>query len=108
MPKLSVTNTAPGPRGVHHVGGTHYLEAGETFTGDFSEAEAANASSAGHFTITPLEGDPDTVLRPEDEAPDFDAMTDDELHAYIAKRDDKAAHPNTGREKLLAKARGEG
>lgn len=37
---------------------------------------------------------------------DFDKMEDDALRAFITERDGKAPHPNTGREKLLAKARG--
>lgn len=37
----------------------------------------------------------------------FDAMPDGELRAFIAKRDGKAPHHKTGRDKLLAIARKE-
>lgn len=37
--------------------------------------------------------------------PDFEGMNDEELRAFITDRDGRAPHPNTGREKLLTKAR---
>lgn len=48
-------------------------------------------------TVAPAEFDPELI----------DAMTDDELRGFITQRDGKAPHPNTGHDKLLAKARGE-
>lgn len=40
-------------------------------------------------------------------APDFDAMTDDELRQVVAEKEGRQPHPATGRDKLLAKAKGE-
>ncbi len=41
-------------------------------------------------------------------APDqFDAMSDDDLRAFIKDRDGKSPHPRTGRDKLLKSARGD-
>lgn len=42
----------------------------------------------------------------DDDAPDYEALTDEELRAFITDRDGKAPHPNTGRPKLLATAKG--
>jgi hypothetical protein len=43
----------------------------------------------------------------EGQKDEFDAMSDDELRAFITKRDDKAPRANTGRVKLLLAARGD-
>lgn len=54
------------------------------------------------------EGEPKVIATlAEHPVDDFDAMSDDELRAYIETRDGTAPHHAMGRNKLLATARGE-
>ncbi len=51
--------------------------------------------------------DPDDGAGDAAQAPDFDAMSEEELRAYLKERDGKSPHPKTGREKLLIAAKGD-
>lgn len=43
----------------------------------------------------------------DDTAPDFDTMSDEDLRAFIKERDGRFPHSRTGRDKLVAAARGD-
>lgn len=73
-----------------------YLIAGDTIEGDGS-GEA----------LPPIEESDAAPAAETEAAPDFDAMSDEELRAFVADKDGRQPHPATSREKLLAKARGE-
>lgn len=64
----------------------------------FDEGNALQGRVAIAEALTPIFGPP---------VPDaFDAMSDEDLRAFIAERDAKAPHHKAGRAKLLAAARG--
>ena len=74
-------------------------------------AETAPASSEPQTAQQLLDsvqgGDDDDDLGGDDDqsGDDFDAMKDEQLIAYLKERDGRSPHPNTSREKLLARAR---
>jgi hypothetical protein len=115
--KATIKNTSKAPQGVHTVDGLVFIEPGHQRTvivhpdhaertkrssllsvevRDETEASPEPATADGP-SAPPAEFDPDLI----------DAMTDEELRAFIQNRDGRAPHPNTGREKLLARAKGD-
>lgn len=131
--KATVKNISKANQGVHTVDGLIYIEPGHQKTSTIHpdhvertqrskllsvevKAEAA-AAPTPPAEPEPLpepapEPAPEPVEPPVTPPAEFDpalvdAMTDDELRAHITQRDGRAPHPNTGREKLVAKALGQ-
>jgi hypothetical protein len=127
---MRVKNISNGPRGVH-VGGiidsvpdgrggfrdqlvgghTVVLRPGEEQDLDVDTGTLKHAVRSDWFQI---EGEATVQAQDDSEgaatvadAPDFDAMSDDDLRTFIEKRDGERPHHRTGRETLLRKARGE-
>lgn len=108
--RVTITNTSKAPQGVHTVRNVTYIRAGATATLDVTDESLARIRKLPFLKVV-VDAPAETETAPA--APDaspvdaFDAMSDDELRAFIEARDDRKPHPATGREKLLAKARGE-
>lgn len=66
------------------------------------DGELAPASDAG--VVQP---DPPLVPAAADDADEIDAMTDEQLREFIKARDGRYPHAATGRDKLLASAKGD-
>lgn len=112
-----VTNIARGPRYFHHKAGTTTLDPNQSAENvEFGEGQLEGASNRGDFVIEdmdkPLKGKAGERVREVldktaggDQGDEFDAMSDDELKAFIERRDGKATRA-TKRETLLSQARG--
>ena len=107
--RVTITNTSKAPQGVHTVRNVTYIRAGATATLDVTEESLARIRKLPFFKVADESAEAEAApAAPEASPADaFDAMSDDELRAFIEARDDRKPHPATGREKLLAKARGE-
>jgi len=105
--RVTITNTSKAPQGVHTVRNVTYIRAGATATLDVTEESLARIRELPFFTVADAPAEAPPVVPEASPVDAFDAMTDDELRAFIEARDDRKPHPATGREKLLAKARGE-
>lgn len=117
---MKITNTSKANQGVWAADGTLVqIEPGQTREVEVAEDYAERVKELPFLKVDggPLDHDKDgekggaaeaSVVAPADFDPELiDAMTDDELRGFITQRDGKAPHPNTGHDKLLAKARGE-
>lgn len=114
---MKIKNTSAAPQGVHTTNGLEWLQPGQTRTLDVASEYEARVKKLPFLKVLadPLDHDADGKKGGQAQAAEakvsepkvFDDMTDDELRGFIADRDGKAPHPNTGREKLLAKAMGD-
>lgn len=77
------------------------LIAGDTIEGDTIEGDGSGEA------LPPIEESDAAPAAETEAAPDFDAMSDEELRGFVADKDGRQPHPATSREKLLAKARGD-
>ena len=112
-----IKNASAGPRGITAGGETIMLEPGEERELDVQAGDLKVAKASGWFGIdgkepeagasdTAPSDNPATTAPPAGTSTDrFDAMSDDDLRAFIEDRDGKAPHANSKRETLLAKAR---
>lgn len=62
---MRVTNIAKGPRGIHTLAGTVYLDPGQTGDYEMADAEALGVMDSPYFTVG--ESDPEPVAEPEPE-----------------------------------------
>lgn len=112
MPHITVHSRAKGPRVVRPIGKpAKTLHPGHQITAEVDEAHLAYLRKVDGLQVE-RHADEAPAQAPAPPPAEFDpelieAMTDDELRAFIAKRDGRQPHPNTGRDKLLAKARGD-
>jgi len=107
--RVTIKNTSKAPQGVHTVRNVTYIRAGATATLDVTEESLARIRALPFFKAEVEAPAAAEAVTTEVEAPAdaFDAMSNEELVDFIDARDGRKPHPATGREKLLAKARGE-
>lgn len=113
--KMKITNTSKANQGVWAADGALVqIEPGQTREVDVADDYFDRVKALAFLKVDggPLDHDKDGekggAVAPVEFDPEMvDAMTDEELRAFITQRDGKAPHPNTGHDKLLAKARGE-
>lgn len=65
-----------------------------------------DAPGAGGETGGQVDSTDASFAEDADAAPDFDAMSEEQLRAFLKQRDGRAPHPKTGLAKLLASAKG--
>lgn len=112
--RVRVTNLSPGPRFFHTKSGTVTLDpigrGPSSWEGEVSETELENMKQrrAKEFAIGEPTPDTPAPVHPASGAGkvdlSLDKMTDEELRAYVEKRDGKPASPNTSRANLLKMA----
>lgn len=111
---MKITNTSRAIQGVHTTDGLKFIDAGATRDLDVAPDYVDRVIALPFFTVAadPLDHDVDGKKGGAAPAAEFDpelidAMTDEELRAFITQRDGKAPHPATGHDKLVSKAKGE-
>lgn len=117
--KAKITNNSKANQGIWTDDGLQTVEPGGTRTLTIADDYVARAKSLPFLKVVgvgsdALDHDGDgkaggvvdaSPLTAAEEAELIDAMTDDELHAFIERKTGSKAHPMTGHDKLLAKAR---
>lgn len=118
---VTVKNLLNSPDDLQAIGGLVRIPALGSIEADFAPEYLVALKGCGMFEvsdepISPLDHDRDghlggvvdpSPLTDAEKLELLDAMTDEEIREFITQRDGKAPHPRMGRDKLLAKARGE-
>lgn len=98
---MRVKNTSPGPRGIFADGEIVMLAPGQSADLNVAQGDLVAAKAAGWFEFG---GKADEDEKPGSDDAELDAMSDNELRAYLKARN-VTVDGRLGREKLLEAAK---